>query len=1037
MEEERLDKRENEKGEVLAQVAPNVWSSQERRRDQLPSVVSEGLVSTVFVVAEEKRPPEGILKEAVEERDVEFETEKKKDVADEHLEVVFDADDIPTPRALMKVDKAVSTNDTLEDLQRALTYEVIFSTLLEKKVMAIKRECEERKRAKRMKRKSIGRIFFSRKLFGGSRKGRGDSEPDVFMRGDFGAMIASPTTFRTPKTARKPSGRVVGRQVGDEIEVVSSASNGSHRSQLARTILTKTQKVKTRLSTAPTAHSGQTAEGSVTSTLSNSSDKPDVSVGDSGGGGGGADGGVGVGQAVVKRSLLVRAQTHTPAEVMTSSSGSGDSRAAMHRRSLSVINGNGNGNGGMGGLPASLLERTYDTTSLASGYENGTGARLHTSTMADDSLTSLRDSIESLSFGSSRCTVSFGGAEIIPEETASLLYERARIAKRLRVLEAKSISAQCSPILPRHLVATIAAPEPKPPLAQATVSIENDKVSTSAKHRITPTTAVPYTATSKAAICTTAGGSVIPTIPTSNKITQTKQHIFRHQVSYTDSTYGGAGDFGDASAYSRYISRQNTSEESANLTVSTLLNQSDSLSLHAPICSPTTSFTGGGGVGAGAFMLGDRFKSKSTSLLVVGGNGRIRPPPLPPQLLRAPYAPATMPVTDDGFVSGTMPSNISHSEQLVDSINKNAFASSGAAQPEISSNAQKPISSHPTTIATTTPATATAMSSQLSSPPPTLYYAANAPGTLETTTAVIALNGSGFRNGAINGVIVAGSAVPADTAKLNRMTSTSTGSSVAPTGCCTTTKSSSRDREKDKQRFKPSWPSGQSGSDDEYRKRKRKYKRYHRCSDPVLVYPTPSGLQHCILSMPPNEPVQLQYNDDFAYDMQIQMESDKNDDLEEIVPSSHRRHRRHRHHRHKKRHRHKKPKILVQDLETRVVKVVDPDDLSQRARWTIIVTACLLLIMCLMLVGITLRMAPLIDDMGKWQVLVQLFVLIKKKTKKIKINKFYFFNSVIILITTLYVYMNVFSSTATPVLALFLSLNYIIFKYKKITKNKI
>uniref|UniRef100_A0A1B0B0A7 Uncharacterized protein n=1 Tax=Glossina palpalis gambiensis TaxID=67801 RepID=A0A1B0B0A7_9MUSC len=69
------------------------------------------------------------------------------------------------------------------------------------------------------------------------------------------------------------------------------------------------------------------------------------------------------------------------------------------------------------------------------------------------------------------------------------------------------------------------------------------------------------------------------------------------------------------------------------------------------------------------------------------------------------------------------------------------------------------------------------------------------------------------------------------------------------------------------------------------------------------------------------------------------------------------------HHRHKKRHRHKKPKILVQDLETQVVKVIDPDDLPQRARWTIIATACLLLLMCLMLVGITLRMAPIIDEM--------------------------------------------------------------------------
>lgn len=47
-------------------------------------------------------------------------------------------------------------------------------------------------------------------------------------------------------------------------------------------------------------------------------------------------------------------------------------------------------------------------------------------------------------------------------------------------------------------------------------------------------------------------------------------------------------------------------------------------------------------------------------------------------------------------------------------------------------------------------------------------------------------------------------------------------------------------------------------------------------------------------------------------------------------------------------------------------QVIDPDDLPKRARWTIIATAFLLLIMCLFLVGITLRMAPIIDDMGKF-----------------------------------------------------------------------
>ncbi|EEB11287.1 hypothetical protein Phum_PHUM105050 [Pediculus humanus corporis] len=44
-------------------------------------------------------------------------------------------------------------------------------------------------------------------------------------------------------------------------------------------------------------------------------------------------------------------------------------------------------------------------------------------------------------------------------------------------------------------------------------------------------------------------------------------------------------------------------------------------------------------------------------------------------------------------------------------------------------------------------------------------------------------------------------------------------------------------------------------------------------------------------------------------------------------------------------------------------KVLDPEDLPKRARWTIVATACLLLLMSMLLVGITLRMAPIIDEM--------------------------------------------------------------------------
>lgn len=99
------------------------------------------------------------------------------------------------------------------------------------------------------------------------------------------------------------------------------------------------------------------------------------------------------------------------------------------------------------------------------------------------------------------------------------------------------------------------------------------------------------------------------------------------------------------------------------------------------------------------------------------------------------------------------------------------------------------------------------------------------------------------------------------------------------------------------------------------------------------------------------------------------------DDIEEDVMMTHealkraRRKRRKRRKRRMKRHQHHQLAIAAVEEN---VKVIDPDELPQRARWTIVATACLLLFMCLLLVGVTLRMAPIIDDMGKWFLSVNL-----------------------------------------------------------------
>ena len=79
----------------------------------------------------------------------------------------------------MKVDKAVCTNDMsfVEDLNRAIRFEAVFSTLVENKILAIKRECELKRKSK--KSRSLRRMLFGRKCAGSgnsSRKSKGTDD---------------------------------------------------------------------------------------------------------------------------------------------------------------------------------------------------------------------------------------------------------------------------------------------------------------------------------------------------------------------------------------------------------------------------------------------------------------------------------------------------------------------------------------------------------------------------------------------------------------------------------------------------------------------------------------------------------------------------------------------------------------------------------------------------------------------------------------------------------------------------------------------
>lgn len=68
--------------------------------------------------------------------------------------------------------------------------------------------------------------------------------------------------------------------------------------------------------------------------------------------------------------------------------------------------------------------------------------------------------------------------------------------------------------------------------------------------------------------------------------------------------------------------------------------------------------------------------------------------------------------------------------------------------------------------------------------------------------------------------------------------------------------------------------------------------------------------------------------------------------------------------------------LMADELKTiGKARIVDPEDLPKKARWTIVATACLLLLMSMLLVGVTLRMAPIIDDMGEYRTCLSLCIL--------------------------------------------------------------
>uniref|UniRef100_A0A182WB73 Uncharacterized protein n=1 Tax=Anopheles minimus TaxID=112268 RepID=A0A182WB73_9DIPT len=834
----------------------------------------------------------------------------------------------------MKVDKGVCTNGTLEDLNRAIQFEAVFSTLVENKILAIKRECELKKRHK--KSRLLRRILFGRKVSSGGAGGSCCHREVSASNSNSSNEAAAAVEPLCP--GQNGTAGSVHHQLRDGVEFggcyrygssVPEANVGVENSTIsdgADEVIVEIGDLSSLVD----------ADGNVVVTTSN---VEPASFVEDGNGPTSESGAVGSRAAGASRMS-------GPESVSTKSPESLENRKSSARTSVSAPR------------KSSLLEPVSieiepESDPLSAHYD------------MEDSATNVSIELDGVSDVSDmRRSIASEPISIIKNSTrsrygmGSYLSAGNAVANRLRVLEAKSISAQNSPILPRQKPAAEGRH-----LTFSTATYQQTKSSTKAS----------------AIDCDTS--FVVDLSQSDQQQLQQQQHnnstvIVKDKPAcqVASGSKKSALVLGDNSSSSSASKRNKlTQPHSSNHSASAvsigrpasaqqLQQQQQQQQQEAPSSPP--------------LGLIESFNQLTASNLpVIASTARHSPPVsdlvklqqhhLSTSTRQQPHRPSSPSILLDAFCRG---------------------------EPQPSTDAHSPI---PSRRASKGSAAAPISAEGVSATGPSQPLLPGQPSQPQRKSRSFLKQSS------------------CDVELHYRPTTTGTRRSSAKEHHHR--KSSGYGHGDDYSSYIMGYDINES---DEEKLNKRKYKYLKRCSDPVIVFPSTSsgagaaggstvggsGLQHCILSRPPNQPLQFPYDEDFMYDVSLQIESERHGELDSIVPEHRRKHKHrrplhkggkrngthapsatkdryeaktnssgkqvcrhhHHHHRHCKKKRHKKRKILVHDLDDQSVKVIDPDDLPQRARWTIIATACLLLIMCLLLVGITLRMAPIIDDMGKF-----------------------------------------------------------------------
>lgn len=139
----------------------------------------------------------------------------------------------------MKVDKAVCTTDTMTDAEGAISYENLLSTLVQKKILAIKRECEAKKVAKQRRKQQncLGSLIFGNRHHDRTNKrddGEGDGNEVVAGRENEATAVTVATDDADPSISTRNT-------VTESKENMRKSDDDNRNNQIARSILLDNQ----------------------------------------------------------------------------------------------------------------------------------------------------------------------------------------------------------------------------------------------------------------------------------------------------------------------------------------------------------------------------------------------------------------------------------------------------------------------------------------------------------------------------------------------------------------------------------------------------------------------------------------------------------------------------------------------------------------------------------------------------------------------------------------------------------------------------